>query len=125
MKIYALIMCMVISTSSLFAGFFPTNNLYDAASQGDMSAVDRYLNLKSSDINATYANGDTALIGAVNVVGAASDPQAVVKKLVEKGANVNAQNDYGATAYDFALHNNYINAAKYLKSRGGKSGMDL
>ena len=48
-----------------------------------------------------------AALGGVNLE--------VIKFLVERGANVKAEDRYSCTPYDYATRNDHENIAKYLK----------
>ena len=48
-----------------------------------------------------------AALGGVNLE--------VIKFLVERGANVKAENRFSSTPYDYATENDHENIAKYLK----------
>ena len=78
------------------------NSLLHKACETDNFLVIQYLiEQRRFDINETNADGDTALIYFVRFASKRQKNTALF--LIEKGANLNAQNKDGKTAYDYAV----------------------
>jgi hypothetical protein len=90
--------------------------LFDAARSGDRAQVVRLLDA-GIDVNAKARYGGTALMFAAD-----KGRLDVVTLLVERGANVNAEDTfYRFKAIDLALANGHRDVATYLLHRGSKS----
>lgn len=87
-----------------------------AAGTGDMKTVLEMLN-QGVDINVHAPfGGPTALI-----VAARFGHVAIVEALLERGAEVNAEDDYGQTALYFAKKNSKTRVIELLEAAGGTS----
>jgi len=67
--------------------------LLDAAQSGEHAAAMHLVNAKSANVNATGADGSTAIMYAA----ANNDPE-LVRVLIKAGANVKLKNDFGTSA---------------------------
>ena len=67
--------------------------LLDAAESGDHAAAMRLLSAKGTNVNATGADGTTAIMYA-----AANDDLELVRALIKAGANVKLENQFGTSA---------------------------
>src|ERR1700691_817757 len=67
--------------------------LLDAAESGDHAAAMRLVSVKGVNVNATGADGSTAIMYA-----AANDDLELVRALIKAGANVKLQNQFGSSA---------------------------
>ena len=67
--------------------------LLDAAESGDHAAALRLLSAKGANVNATAADGSTAIMYA-----AANDDLELVRALIKAGANVKLKNQFGTSA---------------------------
>ncbi len=67
--------------------------LLDAAEAGDYAAAVRLVNAKGTDVNATGADGSTAIMYA-----AANGDLELVRALIKAGANVKLKNQFGTSA---------------------------
>ncbi len=114
----------------LVEGPFPP--LHDAARSGDSQQVEQLLDGKSVDINARFNEGSTALM-----IAAFNHNIDVVRVLLEAGADVNLQNDFGSTAlmeavlFDFEGDTQVLlevlleaGANIYVKDEKGLTAMD-
>ena len=70
-----------------------TATLLDAAESGDHAAAIRLLGAKGANVNATGADGTTAIMYA-----AANDDLELVRALIKAGANVKLKNQFGTSA---------------------------
>lgn len=87
-----------------------------SAGSGDMTTVLEMLE-QGVDINVHASfGGPTALI-----VAARFGHVAIVEVLLERGAEVNAEDDYGQTALYFAKKNSKIKVVELLEAAGGTS----
>ena len=87
-----------------------------SAGSGDMQTVLEMLE-QGVDINVHASfGGPTALI-----VAARFGHVAIVEVLLERGAEVNAEDDYGQTALYFAKKNSKIKVVELLEAAGGTS----
>jgi ankyrin repeat protein len=82
-------MLLGLSVAGVFAG--NALDLVDAVREGDQEAV-RSLLRESTDVDASQADGATALAWAVH-----RDDMETVELLIAAGADVNAANVYGVT----------------------------
>jgi ankyrin repeat protein len=87
-----------------------------AAFNGHAAVVD-YLLQKGAEINATTANGSTALLFAARF-----GHLAVVELLLQHKADPNIANERGATAIDWALKTDNTDIADLLRRAGGRAG---
>ena len=83
------------------------------AATGGKDAMVTYLLAEGANINATSANGTTALMMAVR-----ESRYNVVTLLIAKGANVNKRNENGASALSWAVRGNDQTTAEALKRAG-------
>ena len=70
-----------------------TTTLLDAAESGDHAAAMRLVSAKGANVNATGADGSTAIMYA-----AANDDLELVRALIKAGANVKLKNQFGTSA---------------------------
>ena len=87
-----------------------------AAFNGHAAVVD-YLLKKGAEINATTANGSTALLFAARF-----GHLEVVELLLQNNADPNIANERGATAIDWALKTENTDIADLLRKAGGRAG---
>ncbi|MBL8374126.1 ankyrin repeat domain-containing protein [Accumulibacter sp.] len=87
-----------------------------AAFNGHAAVVD-YLLKKGAEINATTANGSTALLFAARF-----GHIEVVEVLLQNKADPNIANERGATAIDWALKTDNTDIADLLRKAGGRAG---
>ena len=87
-----------------------------AAFNGHAPVVD-YLLTRGAEVNATTANGSTALLFAARF-----GHLEVVKILLQHQADPNLANERGATAIDWALKTDNTDIADLLCRAGGRSG---
>jgi len=85
------------------------------AATGGKDAMATYLLAEGANINATSANGTTALMMAVR-----EGHYNVVTLLIAKGADVNKRNENGASALSWAVRGNDKATAEALKRAGAK-----
>jgi len=83
---------LLMGTSMLVAAD-STTTLLDAAESGDHAAAMRLASAKSTNVNATGADGTTAIMYA-----AANDDLELVRALIKAGANVKLKNQFGTSA---------------------------
>jgi ankyrin repeat protein len=81
---------LLAATSIALAG---APSLLDTAESGDHDAAMRLLSTKGADVNATGADGSTAIMYA-----AANGDLELVRALIKAGANVKAKNQFGTSA---------------------------
>ena len=96
--------------------FAPTNKevwLHEAAETGNIKAAQKWIS-KGANVDVRY-KGMTPLLRSVSAGG---DYQ-MVKFLISKGANVNAQGDNGYTPLDWAVDNGDRTIANLLRKHGG------
>ena len=94
----AVIAVLLVSTSMLTAapasgGSAPASALLDAAESGDGPTAIGLLSAKGTDVNATRADGTTAIMYA-----AANNDLELVRALLKAGANVKLANQFGTSA---------------------------
>lgn len=87
-----------------------------ASFSGHAAVVD-YLLTKGAEVNATTANGSTALLFAARF-----GHQEVVELLLRNKADPNIANERGATAIDWALKTENTDIADLLRKAGGRAG---
>jgi ankyrin repeat protein len=88
------------------------NALIDAATKGDLAAVQALL-AKGANVNARAAGGETPLIMA-----AVNGRLSVVHALLDKGADVNAGDNHGTTALMDAAEYGQLQVVQALLARG-------
>lgn len=88
--------------------------LHYAAAAGQVEIIE-YLLDHAAQIDAISPNRTTPLMMAVS-----SGRNKAVSVLIERGANLQARNDAGMTAYDFALHYEQKSIAKDLAKRSAQ-----
>ena len=89
------------------------SRLHDAAVNGDLRSVQRYVERRANiDYRSSYT-GSTPLINA-----AAHGHFDIVRYLVERGANINIRNSGGGTPLLNAAYNGHFEIVKYLVERG-------
>jgi ankyrin repeat protein len=90
---------LVAAVAGLLAGALmliaadTAKTLLDAAESGDHAAAMRLLSAKGANVNATEADGSTAVMYA-----AANDDLELVRALIKAGANVKLKNQFGTSA---------------------------
>lgn len=122
MKRYIVFAGLVFSTL-IHAESNPTKDLQTAAQWGDLNGVKQAIKA-GADINAKgeledfqeYSFSKNALVWAA-VMGHLD----VVKYLVERGANIEARDDYGQTALFAAAKRGHADVVQYLLSKGAKA----
>ena len=87
-----------------------------ASFNGHAAVVD-YLLKKGAEVNATTANGSTALLFAARF-----GHLEVVELLLQNNADPNLANERGATAIDWALKTENTDIADLLRKAGGRPG---
>jgi hypothetical protein len=93
----------------------PNEDLWEASRAGDAARVQKALE-GGADVNARARYGMTALAFAAD-----KGHEAVVRLLVERGADVNAQDTfYGVRPIDLALSNGHLDTARLLLARGSR-----
>src|SRR5437868_940278 len=89
-KFIAGIAVLLASTATMMGA---ETTLLDAAESGDRTAVLRMMSTKGVNVNATGADGSTAIMYA-----AANDDLDLVRALIKAGANVKLKNQFGTSA---------------------------
>jgi ankyrin repeat protein len=89
-----------------------TMSLIDAASRGDLAAVEQAL-AQGADLHALDSRGQTALIAA-----AYGNHLAVAKRLIEAGADVNVQDRTQQSAYLISTSEGYLELLKLTLAAG-------
>lgn len=103
------LLSVVLLTGPLLAQLSPADALLDAARAGDITGVRRALDA-GAGVNATNKYGVSGLGFA-----AERGHFAIVRLLVERGADVNAADSfYGSRPVDFALRGGHLDIAVYL-----------
>jgi len=107
-------------------GFTP---LHLAVMDGDLKVVAILLD-QGANPNTTNQHDETSLMLIANKKNIAENEEPnyieIIKMLLDKGADVNAKNgDWGNTCLDNATKNGHQKIAKFLESKGAKSGDDL
>ncbi|HJR07613.1 MAG TPA: ankyrin repeat domain-containing protein [Pyrinomonadaceae bacterium] len=110
-----------LSVLTLFAGCRNIQKLSSAklrlaACEGKIDEVRSFIALGANVNEKSSSSGSTALIGAE-----ACDPlnaEAIVKILLESGAEVNTQDKYGETALMYAARNGHAESIKALIAKG-------
>lgn len=102
------------------------HSLLDLASgMEDINIID-YLILQDADVTSQDKNGNTVLYNYVTL----GDNVDIVKSLIEYGADVNQENNYGRTPLTMASHHGNMEIVKYLvehgaEVNGGRNGTAL
>jgi ankyrin repeat protein len=89
-----------------------TMNLIDAASRGDLAAVEQII-AQGADLHARDSRGQTALIAA-----AYGNHLAVAERLIKAGADVNEQDQTQQSAYLIATSEGYLELLKLTLAAG-------
>ncbi len=89
------------------------------ASGKDVKELSKFLKVSGVDVNYKDKDGNTALHNAA----AMNMDKKFLEVLVEHGANVNAKNNFGLTAFDVAAIKGDEKSAAFLLEKGGKSGL--
>lgn len=99
---------------------FGGTSLIPAADRGHVEVVKELL--ESSDVNVNHVNnlGWTALLEAVILGDGGKNHQAIVKLLIEHGADVNLADNDGVTPLQHAKKHGYQEMIDALTSAGGK-----
>jgi uncharacterized protein len=84
---------LLAGASLMLAADSTTATLLDAAESGNHAAALRLLSAKGANVNATGADGTTAIMYA-----AANDDLDLVRALIKAGANVKLKNQFGTSA---------------------------
>lgn len=87
----------------------PEDQICGAAIAGDLDKVKKLLETDSTLIDAVSADGKTPLHFA-----AAYGQNSVVSYLLEKGADIGAEDDLGESPIDFAVQNGHKDTAKII-----------
>lgn len=96
---FTAVLAVVLATASLLVaapasgGSAPATALLDAAESGDGPTAIRLLSAKGTDVNATRADGTTAIMYA-----AANNDLELVRALIKAGTNVKLANQFGTSA---------------------------
>src|SRR5690349_19653226 len=88
-----LAIALLAGASLMLAADSTTATLLDAAESGDHAAAIRLLGAKGANVNATGADGATAIMYA-----AANNDLELVRALIKAGANVKVANQFGSSA---------------------------
>src|SRR5436190_5595912 len=91
MRKFVAAIAVLLAGASMMAAVEPT--LLDAVESGDRATALRLLNAKGTNVNATGADGTTAIMYA-----AANDDVELVRALIKAGANVKLKNQFGTSA---------------------------
>jgi ankyrin repeat protein len=89
----AAVAVLVAGASVVLAGVSGTTSLLEAAAAGDHAEAVRLLSVKSTNVNATGADGATAIMYA-----AANGDLELVRALIKAGADVKMANQFGTSA---------------------------
>lgn len=85
--------------------------------EGDIVWAKRILDENPQEVNARDADGNTPLMRCINL-GNLNTPDSFIKFLVDRGADLNAQNKYGQTALMLAASHPNPGETNFLISRG-------
>lgn len=123
-RFVAVALAMVLGSTGLSAAQeesqLTAENLYQAARVGDTAAIEKIL-AAGIDVNAKTPYGGTALAFA-----AERGQLDAVKLLIEKGADVNAQDEfYKASPFTWASMKGHKEVAQWIKDHGGKPAWDV
>lgn len=91
MRKFVTAIAVLLAGASMMMAAEPT--LLDAVESGDRATALRLINAKGTNVNATGADGTTAIMYA-----AANDDIEVVRALIKAGANVKLKNQFGTSA---------------------------
>jgi uncharacterized protein len=116
-RLLSLCLCVLVATPLLIGATRPP--LSDAAKNGDKEAL-RSLIQKGANVNATEADGSTALLWATH-----RDDIEAVELLLRAGAKVNVANDLGATPLWAACQNGNETIVKRLLAAGANPNAKL
>ena len=105
-----MLICLLMATATVYS----QQSIHEAAEQGNLAAVERYLQ-NGIAVDARDNGGDTPLILA-----ASQGNLDVVKVLVDKGADVNARDNGGWTALLVAAVHEEQDVVEFLKQHGAK-----
>ena len=92
-KLSCAVAVLLAVTWMMVAADSTSATLLDAAESGDHAAALRLLSAKGANVNATAADGSTAIMYA-----AANDDLELVRALIKAGANVKLKNQFGTSA---------------------------
>src|ERR1700731_953145 len=84
---------VLLAGTSMLVAADSTTTLLDAAESGDHTAAMRLVSAKGPNVNATEADGSTAIMYA-----AANGDLELVRALIKAGANVKLKNQFGTSA---------------------------
>jgi ankyrin repeat protein len=93
MRRFAVATLILLAGTSMMVAADRTTTLLDAAESGDHAAAMRLAGAKGANVNATGADGSTAIMYA-----AANDDLELVRVLIKAGANVQLKNQLGTSA---------------------------
>ena len=93
MRRFATAMAVLLGGAWLMAAAETTPTLLEAAESGDHATALRLAGAKGANVNATGADGTTAIMYA-----AANDDVELVRALIKAGANVKLKNQFGTSA---------------------------
>jgi ankyrin repeat protein len=93
MRKFAGAIAVLLASASMLLAADSTTTLLDAAESGDHAAAMRLASAKGINVNATGADGTTAIMYA-----AANDDLELVRALIKAGANVKLKNQFGTSA---------------------------
>jgi ankyrin repeat protein len=110
------LVALVFIASMLIATGLQAGEIHDAAASGDLNKVEALLVADPALLESKDSDGNTPLISACWGPPANGPRVAVADFLIDKGANINARNDRGATPLYFALKDPDL--AQRLVARG-------
>lgn len=119
MKLYKVLAAHVLTGSMIvFSQAGHSLDLLEAAKSADFATVESLLKNKKTDVNASHANGVTALAWAVY-----HDNATAADALIRAGADVNAASDYGVTPLALACANQDADMVKKLLGAGANPNL--
>lgn len=111
---------LIVTTATSAAAFAASTTLVEAARRGDGDTVRTMLGSKSVDVNASAADGSTALEWAVQ-----RDDAQMVDTLIRAGANVRATNAFGVQPVAIAAEKGNTEVLRLLLSAGADPNAGL